>query len=842
MPTPIKHVFVLMMENRSFDHMLGFSGITGTDAETGQPATINGLNSTESNSFKGRAYPVTGGAADRINPGPGHDFGHVLEQLCGEGVRYPIWGAPNAVGDPAGYVLDDTQHVVYRGNDNHIHELWWSDSEGWRHGGLTSATGAPNAAGDPAGYVLGGTQHVVYRGNDNHIHELWWSDSEGWGRGDLTSATGAPNAAGDPAGYVLGGTQHVVYRGSDNHIHELSWSVSEGWGRGDLTSATGAPNAAGDPAGYVLGGTQHVVYRGSDNHIHELWWDQGWGRGDLTSATGAPNAAGDPAGYVLGGTQHVVYRGSDNHIHELWWDQGWGRGDLTSATGAPNAAGDPAGYVLGGTQHVVYRGSDNHIHELWWDQGWGRGDLTSATGAPNAAGDPAGYVLGGTQHVVYRGSGNHIHELSWSDSGGWRHGDLTSAIAREYPPINCSGYASSYAKRKEEFLPLFDGPRVGPEGAGNVMKCFTPDQLPVLNALAREFVVCDRWFSSLPGPTEPNRMFMYAETSGDFDCNMGDFERPSQVVIPDGGLKFPRGTVFGLLKQAGVKYRIYGGDSFPTAAWLDGVSVVYDIKDFEDFAEDVNDPSFDAGYVHIEPDYDAIFGFRGGNSQHPHGSGSVAAGERLIKAVYEAVRSSPVWEKSLLIITWDEHGGFYDHVIPPSAQGTGERGRERGFTFDQLGPRVPAVVVSPLIPRNLIDHRVYDHTAIPATLRRVFALPSLGGRDGITGGVDHLAGSVARTDAPMRLPNAAIIGAPAPAPRNAPPHPTALISKDLEGVAASTLNSALVQHLEVTPPEQHAVIRARVKLIRTHADAFAYLEEVKRLVDAKRVEAGLVHA
>ena len=410
-----------------------------------------------------------------------------------------------------------------------------------------------------------------------------------------------------------------------------------------------------------------------------------------------------------------------------------------------------------------------------------------------------------------------------------------------YPNIkgsNETGYASSYAKRKDDEDRL-----VGTEAAGNVMKCFTPDQLPVLNTLASEFVVCDHWFSSMPGPTEPNRMFMYAETSGKFDNGLKIPEEYLDAVgRPGGGIEFRHGTVFGLLEQAGVKYRIYAGDDFPTASWLDGISVLFDIREFEDFAEDLKDPSFDAGYVHIEPDYDALFGFGGGNSQHPSGRGSVAAGERLIKAVYEVIRNSPVWEKSLLIITWDEHGGFYDHVVPPSAQGTGERGRENGFTFEQLGPRVPAVVVSPLISRNLIDHRVYDHTAIPATLRRVFGLRSLEGRNGISGGVGYLAGPVARTDAPTRLPGAAMAALAALAPKTAPPRPAARVSEDPEGMAPSTLNSALAQHLEVTPAEQHAAIRARVKLIRTHADAFTYLEEVKQLVRAKRIEAGRVRA
>ncbi len=96
----------------------------------------------------------------------------------------------------------------------------------WHHGDLSAVTGAPGAAGDPTGYMFDaqGTQHVVYRGGDGHIHELWWG-ADGWHHGDLSAVTGAPGAAGDPTGYMFDaqGTQHVVYRGGDGHIHELWW-------------------------------------------------------------------------------------------------------------------------------------------------------------------------------------------------------------------------------------------------------------------------------------------------------------------------------------------------------------------------------------------------------------------------------------------------------------------------------------------------------------------------------------------------------------------------------------------------------------------------------------------
>jgi phospholipase C len=295
-------------------------------------------------------------------------------------------------------------------------------------------------------------------------------------------------------------------------------------------------------------------------------------------------------------------------------------------------------------------------------------------------------------------------------------------------------------------------------------------------------------------------------------------------------------TVFKQLAKAGVKYRIYADDHFPVAAEHDGVSVLRDIREFEDFAKDLRDPSFDAGFVHIEPSYDALDDFADGNSLHP--SGSIAAGERFIKATYEAIRSSPAWEKSLLIITWDEHGGFYDHVIPPPAPRTGERGRTHGFMFDQLGPRVPAVVVSPLIRKNLIEKKILDHTAIPATLRRVFNLPSLGERDGISGGVDHLAGFAARTDAPLQLPDVATVGVALarilPSAKTTARRPDALLADDPYGNLAALLHSAVVQHLQVAPAEQHAAILARVRLFTTRAEAFAYLKEVEQLVRTKR--------
>jgi len=153
---------------------------------------------------------------------------------------------------------------------------------------LTAVTGSPAAAGDPAGYVFAaqGTQHVVYRGVDGHIHELWWDATNGWSTGDLTAVTGAQAAASDPTGYAFEaqGTQHVVYRGVDGHIHEHWWDAANGWSVGDLTAVTGAP--AGRSA--IHPGTCSM------GRARSTWSTAGW-TATPTSTGGTPRTAGASA-------------------------------------------------------------------------------------------------------------------------------------------------------------------------------------------------------------------------------------------------------------------------------------------------------------------------------------------------------------------------------------------------------------------------------------------------------------------------------------------------------------------------------------------------------------------
>ena len=328
-----------------------------------------------------------------------------------------------------------------------------------------------------------------------------------------------------------------------------------------------------------------------------------------------------------------------------------------------------------------------------------------------------------------------------------------------YPPVVEAadrGFATDYAINSDS-----DNP-------GEPMRCFAPGALPVLTALAKEFVLCDHWFSAMPGPTEPNRMFVHAATSGVWDDSPTnrDYEEifgAKSVGNANAGISFEHGTIFDTLRQAKVPFRIYAGDGFPQVGLLSGISLYSDIDDFENFAGDVNDPTYDAAYTFIEPRYDTISQNLGlpfvNNSQHP--ANSVALGEALIKTVYETIRNSPHWNRSMLIITWDEHGGFFDHVTPPDAAPipTGSspkniQGKAHGFIFDRCGPRVPAVVISPWCAQNLIEHRQLEHSIIPATIEQLFGLRPLTKRDAGVVGLQTLATLAAPRNVTTPMPDA----------------------------------------------------------------------------------------
>lgn len=324
-----------------------------------------------------------------------------------------------------------------------------------------------------------------------------------------------------------------------------------------------------------------------------------------------------------------------------------------------------------------------------------------------------------------------------------------------YPAIDNSGYVANYRNR-------------GSANPAKCMACYEERQLPIITTLAREFAICDQWFASMPGPTWPNRLFVHAASSAGLDNSPGSWDTVTTTLID--GYRFDNGNIYDRLEDKCLDWLVFEGDETPQVFSLSGMNfnaLQGRFRNMEDFRSSVNDKLFPASYSFIEPDYGNIMpwtpeDFTCGTSQHP--LDDVTRGERLIKEVYEAVRNSPHWESSMIVITHDENGGFFDHAVPPAAVHPGDSVTDNEnvhvkFDFKQLGPRVPAVVISPWIARGTIDHRKHEHPTVIKTLRELFSLGSLTERDRQANSLAPLLTLTApRTDCPATLPPVAESG------------------------------------------------------------------------------------
>jgi phospholipase C len=414
-----------------------------------------------------------------------------------------------------------------------------------------------------------------------------------------------------------------------------------------------------------------------------------------------------------------------------------------------------------------------------------------------------------------------------------------------YPPINNSGFAFNYATTTTE------GPVPPPNRIGDIMRGFaTPTQLPVIYQLATEFALCDHWFSSLPGPTWPNRFFVHGASSAGLDHSPTLAEIAAWESVD--GFSYPKGSIYQRLTATRMPWRIYNDDTnaysdnpqagsptgkIPQVMALKGISVGV-INSLSHFASDLQG-DYPYQYTFIEPNYGNVVdnSYRGGSSQHP--MDDAYGGEGLIKAVYEAIRNSPVWNSSLLVITYDEHGGFYDSVAPggatPPNDGSSNTYNKYGFKFDQLGVRVPAVIVSPWIAKGVVDHTIYDHSSVLATLEKIFVLPPLTSRDAAAKNLCGLLQPSLRPNTPTTLNN------PAPPPVRPPVAPANLQAEDAEPIPPTGnlhgfLAIGLKTELELSsgePAERQAII-ANFKNIRTKGDARAYMDQVTAKIDAAK--------
>jgi phospholipase C len=270
-----------------------------------------------------------------------------------------------------------------------------------------------------------------------------------------------------------------------------------------------------------------------------------------------------------------------------------------------------------------------------------------------------------------------------------------------------------------------------------IMGMFPPSALPVLSGLAKGFAVCDHWFCSVPTNTLPNRAFAHAGTS--------------QGHMSDATTSFTVPSIFGVMSANNLTWKIYGYDEEPLTRgdFPDLLSAPdANFGQFTDFQSDAAAGTL-AQYSFLEPSWGSS-----GNSEHPNYD--VALGEQFLLQVYEAVRTGPAWNQTLLIITYDEHGGCYDHVAPPTnAVPPDDSVGEYGFNFERFGLRVPAVLVSPLIAEGTIFNvpagtMSIDHTSVLKTIETRWGLPPLTARDAAAPDLgDVLTLTVPRTDDPM---------------------------------------------------------------------------------------------
>jgi phospholipase C len=258
-----------------------------------------------------------------------------------------------------------------------------------------------------------------------------------------------------------------------------------------------------------------------------------------------------------------------------------------------------------------------------------------------------------------------------------------------------------------------------------IMYYFPKEKLPVLTTLARSYAIFNGWFSSIPGPTICNRAFAhYGSSFG--QVSMDVFYYNKKYL-----------SIYERLLQAGKTAKLYYFDQ--ASSTMEVVNLLKSqpkiFGTYEQFLQDCKKNQLPQ-YSFIEPNYTDHEGDDGGeqlaSDQHP--DHDVQAGEYFIASIYNAIRQNPdLWKSTALLLVYDEHGGIYDHVPPPNCTPDGYTAATKDtggipFAFDRLGVRVPAILISPWIPKATVvpgpedttSGRTFEHASIPGTVTKFF--------------------------------------------------------------------------------------------------------------------------
>jgi len=339
------------------------------------------------------------------------------------------------------------------------------------------------------------------------------------------------------------------------------------------------------------------------------------------------------------------------------------------------------------------------------------------------------------------------------------------------PPHERNNIAAQIDPRQDDSFPLNGfvssippSVSIDPNLRKLVMSYFAAAEAPTNDFFATNFTICDRWFCSLPAGTQPNRLM---SMSGFTMIDVNHDILPAQDLVYD------------WLNRQGVSWCVYH-DEIPFFSimpkWLPSILFSSNFKCFEDLESDIKNTSPDKlpQVIFIEPTYqDAP---HTGTATDDHAPDGISNGQDFLMRVYKAVTANPdFWKGVLMIVDYDEHGGFFDHVAPPLIETAAPDGANwSGSTFKSLGIRTPAFLISPYVKAGAVTHNLFDHTSVLKLLGEKF------GGGSYSPAVDHRAvGSISHA---LDFSNP-IIPAPAPLALDAylaakPPPPAGVIAPE----------------------------------------------------------------
>jgi len=398
---------------------------------------------------------------------------------------------------------------------------------------------------------------------------------------------------------------------------------------------------------------------------------------------------------------------------------------------------------LGRIEHIVVlmlenRSFDHMLGYLSLERG--RDDVDGL--APGMANDH-----GGRRYPVHRLPATYFPNELWDPE------HTAPATDRQINGGAMDGFSAMYAETLAA-----RGVQDGDPGV--VMGYYNASDLPVFDHFAEQFCVCDHWHSSVAGATWPNRL--YALTGGGAgsrdDPKVPIYHQQSFVRHLDAADVTWRWYSHDVatLRLADAKYRVGHREHFAYVQKLKlvfktrGRGLLYLNEDAASFLEDAAYGQLPA-VSWVDPNF-KDFNLIGSPPNDDHPPSDVTHGQELALLVYNALASGPLWDSTLLLVFYDEHGGFFDHVAPPKGPPDDDPA-----TFTTYGVRVPAFVVSPWVKPRSVCHTLFDHATIPKTILERFCRTELDASSGLRGG-PHRRGRLDPHHLSRRIAGAADLG------------------------------------------------------------------------------------